>query len=222
MRERARAAARRPTRARSGPAAKTRRRPSPQSVVRELIERTPGVTQPAPRARRSAPVKGPVRILFMDLDGTLTDGVITFDHAGDQRHFFIRDGLALKWAAELGIAAVVISGRASRAAQLRMEELELEHYLGVSDKVAVADEVRRREGAEWDRCVMVGDDLPDIALMKRVGWPIAVDNAVAEVRKVARTVTSAAGGAGAIREVVEMLLRHNGVWERVLDRYEVR
>jgi 3-deoxy-D-manno-octulosonate 8-phosphate phosphatase (KDO 8-P phosphatase) len=189
-------------------------------VVQDLIEGTPGVTQPSPRSRRSAPVKGPVRILFMDLDGTLTDGVITFDHVGDQRHFFIRDGLALKWAAELGILPVVISGRASRAAQLRMEELEIEHYLGVRDKVAVADEVRRREGAAWNQCVMVGDDLPDAALMKRVGWPIAVSNAVPEIRKLGRTVTAAAGGAGAIREVAELLLRHNGVWDRVLERYE--
>jgi 3-deoxy-D-manno-octulosonate 8-phosphate phosphatase KdsC-like HAD superfamily phosphatase len=68
---------------------------------------------------------------------------------------------------------------------------------------------------------MVGDDLPDVPLMRRVGWPIAVADAVAEVRALARTVTRAAAGHGAVREAAEMLLRHNGVWDQVLDRYEV-
>jgi 3-deoxy-D-manno-octulosonate 8-phosphate phosphatase (KDO 8-P phosphatase) len=198
--------------------------PSPESVVRELIEATPGVAVPEtlPAPRLVAPVEGPVQILFMDLDGTLTDGVITFDHLGDQRHFSIRDGLALQWASELGVLPVVISGRPSLAAELRMRDLKLEHYLGVSDKVAVAEEVRAREGADWKRCVMVGDDLPDLQLMKRVGWSIAVADAVAEIKAIANTITRTRAGVGAIREVVEMLLRHNGVWERVLERYGAR
>lgn len=224
MPERGRLRARAKRGSRSGPAGKLRREPSPEAVVKDLIRSTPGVAAPRPKAepRRAAPVAGPVRLLFMDLDGTLTDGVITFDHGGDERAFFIRDGLALRWAVDQGVLPVVISGRASRAAEARMQELQLEHYLGVSDKVAVADQVRRREAADWSHCVMVGDDLPDVALMKRVGWSIAVADAVAEVRALAHTVTAAAGGRGAIREVVEMLLRHNGVWEQVLDRYEAR
>jgi YrbI family 3-deoxy-D-manno-octulosonate 8-phosphate phosphatase len=72
----------------------------------------------------------------------------------------------------------------------------------------------------FDQCAMVGDDLPDVALMKRVGWPIAVADAVPEVLKLARTVTRATAGRGAVREVVEMLLKHNGTWQRVLERYE--
>jgi 3-deoxy-D-manno-octulosonate 8-phosphate phosphatase (KDO 8-P phosphatase) len=191
-------------------------------VVRDLIEQTPGVAVPEPleAPQRSAPVHGPVRILFMDLDGTLTNGVITFDTTGDQRHFFIRDGLALQWATRHGIRPVVISGRSSKAAELRMADLELEHYLGVQDKVAVADQVRKREQTEWHQCVMVGDDLPDVALMKKVGWAIAVADAVPYVKQFAQTVTLARAGYGAIREVVETLLKHNGVWQQVLERYE--
>src|SRR5688572_11296209 len=99
---------------------------SPEAVVRRLIEQTPGVSEPqAPQPlgdpRLRGPLAGPVRILFLDLDGTLTDGVITFDARGDSRHFFIRDGLALSWAAELGILPVVISGRSSKAAERRMD-----------------------------------------------------------------------------------------------------
>ncbi len=211
-----------PTLPKPGPLVAPRRPPSPESVVEHLIEETPGVSapHPLPSPQRAAPIEGPVRILFMDLDGTLTNGLITFDLHGDQRHFGIRDGLALQWAKQHGIRPVVISGRSSQAAELRMKDLDLEFYFGIQDKVAVADQVRRREQAEWWQCVMVGDDLPDVALMRRVGWPIAVCDAVPEVKHFARTVTTARAGYGAIREVVETLLKHNRVWPKVLAHYE--
>ena len=165
------------------------------------------------------PVTGPVRVLFVDVDGTLTDGVIGQTAAGELRHFFVRDGLALQWARELGVLPVVISGRDSPAVQARMADLRLEYYGGIQDKVAVAGRVLERVGARWDQCVMVGDDLPDVPLMKRVGWPIAVADGQPEVRQTAKTVTRERGGRGAVREAVELVLRHNGVWEQVLQRY---
>lgn len=166
------------------------------------------------------PIDGPVRIVFLDLDGTLTDGVITYDGTGDQRHFSIRDGLALQWAKDLGVLPVVISGRGARAAELRLQDLGVEHYLGVADKVAVAETVLRRESVGWAQCAMVGDDLPDVPMLKRVGWPVAVPDAAPEVAAVAHCCTNARAGYGAVREVIERVLRHNGVWERVLARYE--
>jgi len=194
----------------------------------------PGVKLPGPESRLGAPtplpelsellkepMPGPARILFLDLDGTLSDGVIAYDSLGDSRNFWVRDGLALQWARDFGVLPVVISGRSSKAAVLRMEDLGLEYYFGIQNKVEVAERVLEREKARWDQCVMVGDDLPDVPLLKRVGWPIAVANAVGEVRVIARTVTGARGGRGAIREVVEMLLRHNGTWEQVLKRYDI-
>ena len=171
--------------------------------------------------RRPAPFRGPVRILFLDVDGTLTDGVIGYARDLDYRNFYVRDGLALDWARDLGLLPVVISGRASTAVASRMADLKLEHYLGERDKVAVAKKVLAREGVVFGECAMVGDDLPDVALLRRVGWPIAVADAVPEVLKVARTVTRTPAGRGAVREVVEMLLRHNRTWPRVLERYEV-
>ena len=169
-----------------------------------------------------APIAGPVRIMFLDVDGTMTDGTISFDAHGDGRSFWIRDGIALEWARDLGVLPVVISGRGSTAVEGRMHDLKLEFYLGIKDKVAVAEQVMAREGVTWDSCVMVGDDLPDVPLMKRVAWPIAVGDAVAEVKRLARTVTRAAGGRGAVREAVELMLRHNGTWAQVLERYEAR
>lgn len=163
----------------------------------------------------------PVRILFLDLDGTLTDGVIGFTRDGDFRNFWVKDGLALEWARGLGILPVVISGRMSLAGQARMHDLKLEHYLGARDKVAIAEKVRTREGASWEECAMIGDDLPDVPLMKQVGWPIAVGDASAEVLPFAKSVTKARAGFGAVREAVEAILKHNGVWAKVLARYEV-
>lgn len=162
----------------------------------------------------------PVRVLFLDVDGTLTDGIIGFTRDGDFRHFFVRDGLALEWARDLGVRPVVISGRSSLAVEARMHDLRLEFYLGARDKVAIAEQVLAREGVGWQDCAMIGDDLPDLALMKRVGWPMAVADAVPEVLKAARTVTTARAGFGAVREAVETILRHNGTWVKVLERYE--
>lgn len=179
-----------------------------------------------PAARRAAPPKRtaarrpPVRILFVDVDGTLTDGVIGFTREGDFRNFWVRDGLALEWAKGLGVLPVVISGRASLAVAARMADLNLEHVLGAKDKVAVAERVLAREGVRWEECAMVGDDLPDIPLLKRVGWPIAVADATPETLRCARTVTKTRAGFGAVREAVELILRHNGTWTKVLERYE--
>ena len=168
-----------------------------------------------------SPIRGSVRVLFLDVDGTMTDGVIGFSAAGDTRNFWIRDGLALEWAKESGLLPVIISGRASRAVEARMKDLKLESYLGAKDKVAVAERVLEREGVQWKECAMVGDDLPDVPLLRRVAWPIAVADCSPELKRFARTVTKSRAGFGAVREVVEMLLRHNGTWDRVLARYEV-
>src|SRR5206468_7082309 len=124
-------------------------------------------------------------------------------------------GLALDWAREAGLLPVVISGRDSEAVRGRMADLHLEHYLGIKDKVGVAEEVLTREEVLWNACAAVGDDLPDVALLKRVAWPIAVADAVPEVRAVAKSTTVHDAGRGAGREVVEMLLRHNGTCEQV-------
>jgi 3-deoxy-D-manno-octulosonate 8-phosphate phosphatase (KDO 8-P phosphatase) len=168
----------------------------------------------------SDPAEPPVRIIFLDVDGTLTDGAIEFGPGGDARSFWIRDGLALLWARDLGVLPVVISGRSSEAVVQRMKDLGLEYYEGIEDKVAVAQRVIERERVQWSECVMVGDDLPDVALMKRIGWPVAVSNAMPEVKRIARTVLTEPGGRGAVRELVELVLKRNGQWKRVLERYE--
>lgn len=167
-----------------------------------------------------APFDHPVRILFLDVDGTMTNGVIGFTQAGDYRSFFVRDGIALEWARQFGVLPVAISGRHSLAVEARMHDLKLEHHLGVRDKVAVAEKILSREQARWEECAMLGDDLPDVPLLRRVGWPMAVADAVPEILPFVKTVTKTRAGFGAVREVAEMVLKHNGVWNDVLQRHE--
>lgn len=178
-----------------------------ESLTRELIQ---------------GPVRDPIRVFFTDSDGTLTDGVIGSTRDGDFRNFWVRDGLALQWARDLGVLPVVISGRSSPAVVERMKDLGIEYYEGVKDKVAVAQKVLDRLNASWGQCVMVGDDLPDYLLMKQVGWSIAVANAQPEIKLLAKTVLGTYGGRGAVREAVEMVLKHNGTWDQVLERYGAR
>lgn len=191
----------------------------PEAGSRGSLARGPARRTAGRGSMRGTAAPKPVRILFLDVDGTLTDGVIGFSKTGDNVSFWVRDGLALEWARDSGMLPVVISGRQSAAVEARMKDLKLEYYLGAKDKVAVAERVMRREKVNWDQCAMVGDDLPDIPLLKRVGWPIAVLGCSPELRRYAHTVTKARPGAGAVREVVERLLRHNGTWARVLERY---
>lgn len=174
----------------------------------------------APRSRKPPrELLRRIRLVVLDVDGTLTDGVIGYSRETDYRNFWVRDGIALQWARDLGVLSVAISGRHSEAVNARMKDLGLEYYGGERDKVAVAQRVLDREGARWEECVMVGDDLPDLALMKKVGWPIAVANAQPEIKLAAKTVLGTYGGRGAVREMVEMVLRHNGTWDQVLKWY---
>jgi 3-deoxy-D-manno-octulosonate 8-phosphate phosphatase (KDO 8-P phosphatase) len=198
---------------------------APGRIVERLLRQTPGVSaghesEPETETLLPEPIPGPIRVLFLDVDGTLTDGFVVEQPGGDARHFWVRDGLAMQWARDLGVTVVAISGRRSNSVLQRMTDLGIECHVGVQDKVAVAEQVLARAGAAWADAVMVGDDLPDVALMRRVAWPIAVADAQGEVRTVARTVTAAPGGRGAVREVIEMILKHNGTWPQVLARYE--
>jgi 3-deoxy-D-manno-octulosonate 8-phosphate phosphatase (KDO 8-P phosphatase) len=166
-----------------------------------------------------------VRLLGLDVDGVLTDnGVYIGPVAGarvELKRFDIQDGLGLILLKTAGLPVVWISGRSSEATALRATELRVEELVQVPGprKAAAFEEVLDRHGVSWEEAAFVGDDLADLPILRRVGLPIAVANAVAEVKQVAAYVTSAAGGHGAVREVVEALLRARGEWAGILERY---
>jgi 3-deoxy-D-manno-octulosonate 8-phosphate phosphatase (KDO 8-P phosphatase) len=166
-----------------------------------------------------------IRILGLDVDGVLTDnGVYIGPVAGSRvelKRFDIQDGLGLILLKTAGIPVVWVSGRTSEATTLRAAELRVEELVQVAGprKAAGFQEVLTRRGLGWQDAAFVGDDLADLPILRRVGLPLAVSNAVEEVKQVAAYVTRAPGGHGAVREVVEALLRARGEWSAILERY---
>jgi 3-deoxy-D-manno-octulosonate 8-phosphate phosphatase (KDO 8-P phosphatase) len=166
-----------------------------------------------------------VRLIGLDVDGVLTDNGVFIGPIGGERvelkRFDIQDGLGLILLRSAGLPVVWLSGRSSEATALRAAELRVEELLQVPGprKVAAFADVLQRRGLLWEDAAYVGDDLADLPVLRKVGLPIAVANAVSEVKAVAAHVTVAAGGHGAVREVVEALLRARGEWADTLERY---
>jgi 3-deoxy-D-manno-octulosonate 8-phosphate phosphatase (KDO 8-P phosphatase) len=166
-----------------------------------------------------------VRLLGLDVDGVLTDnGVYIGPVAGSRvelKRFDIQDGLGLILLKTAGLPVVWVSGRSSESTALRAAELRVEELLQVPGprKAAAFEQMLNRHGIGWKEVAFVGDDLADLPVLRRVGLPIAVANAVTEVKQAATYVTHAAGGHGAVREVVELLLKARGEWADILERY---
>jgi 3-deoxy-D-manno-octulosonate 8-phosphate phosphatase (KDO 8-P phosphatase) len=163
-----------------------------------------------------------VRMLVMDVDGVLTDGSVLLDSEGrETNRFNTRDGLGLKVWRRLGLHAGVITGRSSPAVVHRMRELGVEHVLlGADDKAAGIHEISRASGVEPGAMAYIGDDWPDLAALRLVGYPIAVADAPEEVRAAAAHVTTRAGGRGAVREAIEHLLSLQGLLRQARSLYD--
>lgn len=154
----------------------------------------------------------------------LTDGRLWYG-AGEEplRAFDIQDGLAVRWFGRLGGTVVILTGKRSRAVELRARELGIAHVLqGSENKAADLGVLLDRLGIGFEDVAMIGDDLPDLPVLRICGHPIAVANAAEEVRAAARLVTRRSGGRGAVREAVEHLLRGNGSWKRVVAHFEAQ
>jgi len=149
-----------------------------------------------------------IRLVAFDVDGVFTDGRFYLSNEGvESKAFHTQDGFGVRQLIKSGIAVAVISGRNSRAVELRMAELGVEHVVqGCKDKVAALDELAGRLGINIDQCAFVGDDIPDLPLLNAVGFSIAVANAVNAVKAQCDYTTSARGGHGAVREVSELVL----------------
>jgi 3-deoxy-D-manno-octulosonate 8-phosphate phosphatase (KDO 8-P phosphatase) len=163
-----------------------------------------------------------VRLLVLDVDGVLTDGRITYTDAGDEiKRFHVRDGSGLKIWRSLGLHAAVISGRRSKAVERRAAELGLAPVLlGREEKRPALTELLAHLGLRPEQACAVGDDLPDLPVLRACGVRVAVADACAEVRAAADYVCRTDGGAGAVREAVEWLLALRGEWAGVVARYQ--
>ncbi len=151
-----------------------------------------------------------IRMLILDVDGVLTDGRLYFGLRGEAlKQFHVRDGHGIKQLARAGIEVAVISGRKSKMVDVRCRELGVEHLRqGAEDKVAELERLCRKLKIEPSACACIGDDVPDVPIMRKVALAFAVADAHPEVRHAAHLITKLPGGHGAVREVCDYLLAH--------------
>lgn len=173
---------------------------------------------PAELARR-------IRFVALDVDGVLTDngvyvGSTASGEAVELKRFHILDGLGIKMLGWAGLEVALVSGRESPATRIRADELGIEYYQDRgARKLPTMHALMERHALEWDEIAFLGDDLADLPVLRRVALPVAVANAVPEVKALARWQTRRAGGEGAVREFAEALLTARGEWNRLVEQY---
>ena len=165
-----------------------------------------------------------IKVLLMDVDGTMTDGGVTLLSQSDGsaleiKTFDAHDGQGLTLAHTAGIRTGCITGRESPALRRRASEMKMEFiYMKQPMKIPAYEEIVRKAGVPESAVAYVGDDLPDLPVMRRVGLAIAVGNAVPEVKKAAHYATKALAGHGAIREAIELIIKSKGIWQEMIDK----
>ncbi len=163
----------------------------------------------------------PIRLLLSDVDGVLTGGEIIYDNQGyESKQFHVRDGLGIKLWQRAGLQFGLLTSRSSHIVKLRAAELNISIVRqGFEDKLPMARQICEELGLAFHEVCYVGDDLPDLPVMRSVGLAIAVADAVDEVRASAHHITNAAGGQGAVREIVESILQHQGRWPEIVSQF---
>jgi 3-deoxy-D-manno-octulosonate 8-phosphate phosphatase (KDO 8-P phosphatase) len=161
-----------------------------------------------------------IRLVLLDVDGVLTSGAIIYSDSGEQIKIFdVKDGLGIRLLKEAGIKVGIITGRRGKALQHRCDNLGIELIFdGIRNKAEALNDIQTETGIPIEAMAFVGDDLPDLPAMKKVGLAVAVGDAVSLVREQAHMVTHAGGGKGAVREVSEAILKARGLWEDLIER----
>ena len=162
-----------------------------------------------------------VKIFLCDVDGVLTDGTVIIGAENETKQFHIRDGLGLKFLQRQGIRVGWISNRISHATTRRAQELRIDFLEQLEgSKVKAAEKVLAQAQLGWEDACYAGDDVVDLGVMQRVGLAVAVADAIEEVKRQAHYTTAAPGGQGAVREVVEKILRAQKKWQPIVDSYQ--
>lgn len=162
-----------------------------------------------------------IRLLLLDVDGVLTDGRILYDDQGREvKSFHVQDGQGIRWLQKEGVEVGFLSGRSSRAVEMRAKELGISFlFQGIGDKIKVFEKILKKTKLDSDQVAFMGDDFIDLALLKKVGFSISVSNGHPLVQKEADYVTRAAGGFGAVREVSEFIIKAQDKWDIILKKY---
>ena len=153
-----------------------------------------------------------IELIVLDVDGTLTDGKIIYTSSGDElKNFDVKDGLAIaSWTKKLDKKVAIITGRKSKLVENRAKELGITHlFQGVDNKDEILENILKEENLRWDQTAGIGDDLNDLKMLKKVSIAFAVGDAVAEVKEVSDVVCTKNGGFGAVREMIEYILKYD-------------
>ena len=152
-----------------------------------------------------------LKALVLDVDGVLTDGKIYIDATGKEtKTFNTQDGFGIKEIMKLGVIIIIISGRSSKVVNIRMQELGIDHvHQGVKDKLPLFESIIEKLKLSTEQIAYVGDDIPDLQIMKRVKFPLTVANAVPEIKNIACHIATRNGGDGAVRELCDWLIKNH-------------
>jgi 3-deoxy-D-manno-octulosonate 8-phosphate phosphatase (KDO 8-P phosphatase) len=164
-----------------------------------------------------------VKLLLLDVDGVLTDGRIIYDSRGrDMKFFDVHDGMGVYLLFKAGIKTILITAKGSRAIKPRAKDMRVEAvFENISPKTAVLEKILKKYKLDVSQICFAGDDLVDLCLMKRVGFPIAVFNACPEIKQAASYITLREGGRGAVREIAELILKSQDRWKKALGDYDI-
>jgi 3-deoxy-D-manno-octulosonate 8-phosphate phosphatase (KDO 8-P phosphatase) len=162
-----------------------------------------------------------IKLILLDVDGVLTDGSIIFGESNQEIKIFnVKDGLGIKLAQASGIEIGIITGRNSQVTKKRAEELDIKIlYQEQQDKITVYEQIKNDLGLKDERIAYVGDDLSDLKLLHQVGLSLTVNDACDEVKAEVDYVTKRPGGKGAVREVIELILKSQGKWAALIQKY---
>ncbi|MGB6329383.1 MAG: HAD hydrolase family protein [Halarcobacter sp.] len=157
-----------------------------------------------------------IELIVLDVDGTLTDGGITYSNSGDElKTFDVSDGLAIAtWTKKLGKKAAIITGRTSLIVERRAKDLKIEHlYQGTHKKAEVLENILKEEGLSWHQVAVIGDDLNDYKMLKKAGLSFTPANGSKYIKDIVNVKCSASGGNGAVREMIEYIIKEDGIEE---------
>jgi len=162
-----------------------------------------------------------VKLLILDIDGVMTDGRIIYSIYGDELKFFdVQDGFGITLLNRAGIKSAIITAKKSRIVKLRARDMKVaKAYQGYIDKLAAFNKILRAFKISPEEICFIGDDLIDLPVLKRVGFAVAVPNAVDEVREAAHFITSKTGGRGAVREICDLILKSQNKWDLATSKF---
>jgi 3-deoxy-D-manno-octulosonate 8-phosphate phosphatase (KDO 8-P phosphatase) len=164
-----------------------------------------------------------IKLLLLDVDGVLTDGRIIYDSKGREiKFFYVHDGLGVYMLKKAGIPTILITAKGSSTIRPRARDMGVEAiFENVSPKSSILDKILKKYKVSNEEICFVGDDLVDLGLMKKVGFRVAVFNACPEIKSLAHYITLKEGGKGAVREIAELILKSKGLWDGLVEEYEV-